>query len=102
MTDVNVLRDEVSDSANKLRSAGDTVQEAIGKAGACAFGPGAAGRGYGSEGSAVHTATAGVVVPTLTAWHTATADAADAVIGAVYLYSGQEAANTSAVTKVVS
>ena len=101
MTDVNVLRDEVSDSANKLRSAGDTVQEAIGKAGACAFGPGAAGRGYGSEGSAVHTAT-GTVVLTLTAWHTATVDAADAVIGAVYLYSGQEAANTSAVIEVVS
>ena len=101
MTDVNVLRDEVSDSANKLRSAGDTVQEAIGKAGACAFGPGAAGRGYGSEGSAVQAATA-TVVPTLTAWHTATADAADAVIGAVHLYSGQEAANTSAVTKAGS
>ena len=101
MTDVNVLRDEVSDSANKLRSAGDTVQEAIGKAGACAFGPGAAGRGYRSEGSVVHAAT-GTVVPTLTAWHTATAEAADAVIGAVYLYSGQEAANTSAVTEVVS
>lgn len=101
MTDVNVLRDEVSDSANKLRSAGDTVQEAMGRAGGCAFGPGAAGRGYGSEGNAVQTATA-TVVPTLTAWLTATADAADAVIGAVYLYSGQEAANTSAVTKVGS
>lgn len=101
MTDVNVLRDEVSDSANKLRSAGDTVQEAMGEAGACAFGPGAAGRGYGSEGSAVHTAT-GKVVPTLSAWHTATADVADAVIGAVYLYSGQETTNTCAVTKLVS
>ena len=101
MTDVNVLRDEVSGSANKLRSAGDTVLEAMSRAGACAFGPGAAGRGYGSEGSAVQTAT-GAVVPTLTAWHTATADAADAVIGAVHLYSGQEADNTSAVTKVGS
>jgi hypothetical protein len=98
---VEVLRDEVSASANRLRAVGDTVQDAVGKAGACSFGSGSAGRAYGVQGSAVQTATS-TVVQVVTAWQSTTGEVADSVIGAVNVYTAQEASTTSAVTGIVA
>ncbi|UZJ25366.1 hypothetical protein RHODO2019_02485 [Rhodococcus antarcticus] len=98
---VDVLRDEVSASANRFRAVGDTVQDAVGKAGACSFGSGTAGREYSAQGSAVQAATS-TVVQVVMAWQSTTGDVADSVIGAVDAYTAQEASTTSAVTAIVA
>lgn len=98
---VNVLRDEVSASANRVRAVGDTLQDALGKVGACSFGSSSAGREYGGQGGAVEAATA-TVVQVVTAWHSSTAEVADSLIGAVNVYTAQEDSTTSAVTGIVS